>query len=1148
MSPKTPIPSPLSPDRVLTIYKASAGSGKTYTLTYEYILALLAIKNPDTGVYRLNHARYAPKGEITNRHRGILAITFTNKATEEMKRRITSRLHDLTRVPPPGEKDAEYAEELCALTGCTRRELAETAESALHQLLHDFHNFNVSTIDAFFQRVLRNFARELDRQGDFEIELSETAVMNAAVDAMLDDFNVYWREKKPLEEWLFNYMKSAVEAGEKADILNRDSNAHRALVKLISTIASESFTPYEEEMKAYLTKEYNPIAVFAKAIDERISRLKKECTEEARTLLRSLDDLPALGGIKDAPYKFLSGKLVSEAPIDIEKLIDYNAKAAAGGAFFKVKASASESVKAETDRVIALCTTLRLRTEELALIKKSLHTLSFLSFAWSYLDRIFSENNLVLLANTNSLISRIIDGSEVPFIYERLGVRLHHFLIDEFQDTSKMQWENLKPLIANSLSERHDNLIIGDVKQSIYRFRNSDPQLLHRQVQEDDFPLYARERGADSKDNTNYRSSVEVVTFNNTLFGRMARLLDAPGYDHVVQAIPKSNADYHGYVHFIPVASEKIDSEIDLSREEKLLKKYPQLPMMATEINRQISQGGYRLRDIAILCDKRDECSRVIEYLLKYHPQIRVLTSEALYLSKSPVVKLVISMLRLIANVQSAHAQPAGNEQYASLADMNLVLSRFEYFASNPELSLTSEEALSMALNHHETVLEAVESILSERPSSLQALIDVIISQRIPPKMRADQLPYLMALQDYVAEYSARGLQTVNAFLKWWDERSSKFSIPLGSDIDAVTVLTIHKAKGLEYKCLHIPFASWKVLKPKYLSASRWIKMPALEGFDPSIMPPALLMSTKKFEDWTQSIFYDEFCEYKKDGISDTTNLTYVAYTRAASELIAYYDPAAGIGETLVECFKMPPTQHEIDALFTIDLAKGFNAETGEYILGEPTVRRNEEKESASDNNAPEPYRPVYNVYPRQDVKVITSVDSILELDPDIDDIPEVEAHRGEEPPHVRRGNMMHEILSNTRRYTDLPAAVALVAASKEYEPEEVKEAGEFLQKAIDMNRDAIARWFRDYDRVLCEQSIYINLDTTMPHTRRPDRIVFLPDGSAEVVDFKFTSEESEEHTEQVQLYMRLLRQMGYTVSGGSLWYPLLPGSPIVKC
>ncbi len=1180
-----------SETRVLTIYKASAGSGKTYALTYEYLRDLLTVKNPETGEYRLNHPAFSPKGSNVNRHRHILAITFTNKATEEMKKRIISRLHDLTVMPASDAKDADYANDLMALTGCTREQLAMTAAAALEQLLFDFHNFNVSTIDSFFQRVLRNFARELDRQGDFEIELSESVVMNSAVDDMLDDFNISLAGTTPLETWLERFMKDEIDRGEKGDLLNRNSRSHREMVSLISKITSEKFTPYEQAMKDYLSDSGMRLTALQVAIDRRIKEIKEEIAGMATSIITELSGYKDNGGIVSFALNFVK-KLANHEDLDIKKeLIPYNT---GEKKIFKKTHTCPDDVKARIEDEISRAAGLRIHLDELALIKSALYTLSFLSFAWDYLHKFYTENNVVLLANTNNLIHRIIDGSDVPFIYERLGTRLHNFLIDEFQDTSKMQWSNLKPLVANSIAETHDNLIIGDVKQSIYRFRNSEPDLLHRQVQEDDFPLYSTVRGDKTAENTNYRSSATVITFNNTLFRRLATKMKIGGYEHVVQAVPAKHADFRGYVRFLPISklqkggAKKNESEDEnLSERERIEKKCQQLPLLAEQIRRQHLRGGYRFKDIAILCDKRDECAKVIEYLLQYHSDIPVLSSDSLLLESSPAVKLIIAMLRLLSNVQAGRSTGRGGKDYASLADMNLAVSRFEYFISQPESNGDPEVALGRALDSAESVESVVGEILASHPSSLQALIDSIISQRIPPQMRHDQLPYLLALQDYVAQYSERGTQSVNSFLRWWDENSSSFTIPFGSDIDAVTVLTVHKSKGLEFPCVHLPFASREVVSKKYKNAYIWIPMPRLEGIDPSLLPPAILTKVNKVGDWEKGLFYDTFKAYLRTGEIDTVNLTYVAFTRAEAELIVYYDPKEDMGKDLSECLGQEATAEERSLDFTLDLARYFDSETGEFILGEETFEKNlpRNKDNASkdahnesadvaesangtegadvaegidvaesadkvEKVQPEPYSPEYHVYPRPDTQIITSVESLLDEKADIEDespSPTRRERRGFDSPEIVYGNMMHDILSNTRLISDLDSAVALVAASKQYDAEEVKKGGETLRGVLNMNREELARWFRDFDTVLCEQSIYIP-NIPKPNYRRPDRLVFRPDGRVEVVDFKFTASEEPEHKTQVREYVSLLREMGFDLAGGWLWYPLLPGSPTVKC
>ncbi len=1127
------------PNRSLTVYKASAGSGKTYTLTREYILSVIAVKNPETGTYRLNHPNYAPGGRaLTNRHRAILAITFTNKATEEMKERITVKLRALAAVPQPGQKEADYAADFMALLGCSRQELAETANRALEQLLHDFQNFNVSTIDAFFQRVLRTFARELDLHGDYELQLDHQAVMRAAVAQMLDDFNVNWRTHADLYRWIQDRMGESLDAGKRANILDRSSGPHRTLVEVVSKITGEDYAPIADDMRKFISAKPDKFVLLYKAIKTQDDAITAQMQTIASAAVEAVEAYGPKHGVTSLALNFLRNHFITIKEPDAKTLANAVARIPDGLRTAKCKCP-DDVVMALGDATLQCVDLLRQR-HDLTAFRAQVRNLSFLTFAIKYVEDIYKLTNTVLLADTNTLVHTIIDGSDVPFIYERLAMHLHHLLIDEFQDTSALQWANLRPLVANAIDDLNDCLIIGDVKQSIYGFRNSDPALLAHQVEEEDFPGRTSPRGSAPRENTNHRSSREVVEFNNTLFMRLAAHNNAVGYDNVAQALPEKEPD-PGYVRIIstPLPEETKGSSDPFAAS-------PQLALMAEEMMRQHCEGGYPWSDIAILSARHEDNAKAIEYLMR-HTAIPVLAEEGLFLHKSPVIKLIMALLRLVDIKQTTpEAEKAGGRIF-SIADMQLIMSRFEYYTSVH--TLTAEQALERALNSTADLDQVVSAILDPAPTSVAEIVENIINRFVDPAARDANSAYLTALQDNIADYARSTPESLHGFLQWWDTHGSGLSIPVGGDVDAVRVMTIHKSKGLEFDCVHIPFPEWPQWKMK---STEWELTPAIPGIPHTLLPPALLIdgqTLSAFASQPDSCFFPYAERRRQASASEQVNVTYVAYTRAARELCIYHVEQPKQNDTMIdavfECLAKPRSEAEEATPFTIDLAEHFDAETRSFALGRPTKKVFKSPTPSHVATLP-PLRPGYPVWPADLERILATLDSTVELNPDISDTPATGPNAQDydyDPESRERGLLMHDILQNVTTIADIPAAAAAVAARGHYPTADVRKAQALLSEALDVSRPEIARWFRDFDSVVCEQDIYINQDGTRT-IRRPDRIVFTPDGTVEIVDYKFTTREQASHISQVRQYCQLLRAMGHADVRGYLWYPLHPGSP----
>lgn len=1133
---------------MLTIYKASAGSGKTYRLALEYVRLLLGVKDEASGCYRLDLPRYTGAAPRAAAHRHILAITFTNKATEEMKRRIVDELASLASDHADGSADCDLVTELIAEFGCTREELRAVAARALRSLLFDYHHFNVSTIDSFFQTVLRSFAREIDRQGDYSLELNDDLAVSTGIGLMLDDLN-YGRPQRRahIMEWIRNYTMDLVGKGKDGSLFNRSGFLLRRLAAYVRKMGSEVFKKQSSEVLAYL-EDPARMKAFTEAISNRIASLSAPLAERARGLIghyrsSGFDD----AAIPSTVWRIIDTVITGEPlnpvtafkSIGVRKVLGFDES---GDTSFYVKKylpGGKNPVFPPDDFTAGLCSLMQdcraaaVESTVLRQIAAACPSLEFLGFTWHYINRFRTENNLILLSDTNDLLQRIIGESSAPFIYERIGVVLRHFLIDEFQDTSHMQWHNLKRLVENSLAEGCDNLIIGDEKQAIYRFRNSDSSLLHHVVMNEDFPDDSVLRGNNASENTNYRSAADIVRFNNALFTRIAANCGLEGYENTIQT-PKKK-DVPGLVRIYDTAG--LASINGMPAE---------FAITAREIIRQ-HEAGYRWSDIAVLMRRRDEAEQMVSYLLKYHPGIRVLSDEALLLRNSPAVKTVVSMLKLVA--ESYGSTPpdrmnstTGTPVFGTSGDIRLMISRYDYFHSD---GYGSGDALRHALdapagdNEAQDINDSVADIRSSHASGLVSLVETIIAKKVPPSRRVSEYAYLAAFQDEVIGYCSKFNPSVHAFLEWWDEASAKLAISAGTGQDAVAVMTVHKSKGLQWACVHVPFGDWELVRN---DDNVWIH-PHLDFVDPAVVPPLLAVDINAASAMPGSPLYAEAMRNRSEQLVDNVNTTYVAYTRPERELTVCFRARKQAGAEVFKALAAPAAGK--DPEFCTDLAAYMRENSGDgpvFQLGEPTAPLpRQETVSPSGVHRSGDYR----VYLRPDTSRYTTIDDVTadagDIMSDSERPDETSLHEPLLPENLRqaaeRGIHLHSVMADIDSLSDIDTALARAAVRLRLEPDVTAEYTAIISRAFDSAGEHVDRWFADGVTALREQSIYVpERDITL----RPDRIVIDGDGSVEVVDYKFTAEPLPGHRRQVEGYVALLRSMGYEKVTGYLWYPEL--------
>lgn len=1152
---------------MLTIYKASAGSGKTYNLALTYIRHLLGYRNADSCALR------PYKGATAHNHRSILAITFTNAATEEMKSRIVKRLAELATAP----EKSDYRDELRRTFKEDLEVISKAARHALTELLYDYSNFYVSTIDSFFQTVLRTFAREVDQQGDYELSLEQDTIVPEVIALMLEELNREPEYKKSaLYEWILKQAMEQAGEGKVPNFFERDGSLVGALARKVDKSLDEVYHSSGEDLEKYWA---NPALLrsFADEIQKRLKDIRKRQQKAARTLARLLKDQNV--ELKSVPERVIKTGAINPANID-KKDLEASTVTALVNRDDTLKAMATAKAEfrkrlsgAEQDHIadlvhdyIADLIGSQPVVELYGQLLDGALDLQFLALFRNNLDRYLRENNTLLISDTGELLKRIISDEEMPFIYERLGMRLNSLLIDEFQDTSSLQWTNLKPLVSNSIAQGGESLIIGDVKQSIYRFRNSDSALLDHVVQDDTtFEGFVVHRGAKPADNTNHRSAGDMVRFNNTFFHYMAESLGVESYASVIQELSPRKKDIPANINLsIRLKPEKGEAADDEKYQTWILE------TLASGILDQ-HRRGYRWRDIAILVNKHDQARKIVSYLLEHYPQIKILSNEALLLSNSPAVRTVMSVLALvekdILDNPRADGVPEAQEtvKIHSKADLTNLLTQFNYHRSKGD---TPQDALQNALSSFEltegsSLAERIHNIRKQNSPNLVALIEHIIHEEISEEDRMAQHAFLVALQDRAIAHCNGPDPSIAAFLRAYNHKINSWAIKAPSTLDAVRVMTIHASKGLEWPCVHIPYSTW----PFYKGGSMWFRLDnhlpddkgvGMPGFDPAIVPPIIRMNVGSSGVLYNADNFKAQAQANKQAEEvDNLNRLYVAFTRAGQELNVHFQgnknaytdttltAAVNVLQNLDGAVQTDPRMMDLK-VENVEADENHSAllRFSYCTAGCPPVFTPEGDDSRETN-----ITEAYEVVRRADVSKLIAVEDLFDLsDPligneaekEIIDNPYKDVPYSAEVAHAaQRGLHLHAILADMDSYSDLERALHRIAVLHSLEPDTEQEYRDILRKAFEKTPEAAA-WFDPRNTVWNEQNIFDphGGENSEGETLRPDRIVLRPDGSVVVVDYKFTYKEWDEHKNQVRAYIRLLRSMGYGNVSGALWYP----------
>ena len=820
----------------LLVYKASAGSGKTFTLAVHYICQL--IEDPKS-------------------YRRILAVTFTNKATAEMKERILEQLVGIAESCPDSDN---YLNEIKKRTGKTEKEIRLSAQKALTGIIHDYSRFRIETIDSFFQSVMRNLARELKLGASLSIELNNKEVLNDAVDILIEKLD----RRSPVLIWLLDYIEEKIESDKRWNVAGE--------IKSFGwNIFDESYIEKGDKLREKL-KDPNFLTNYKKELKDIQGKVLKQMKEISEQYLSILDRngldpndmIRKASGISGYFKKLGDGSLgddVCNATVIncMKDAVNWVAKTSPKRELICSLASSdlmplldrAEELRPRNSRILNSC----------RLSLRYLNSLRLLTNIDEEIHALNHEHNRFLLSYTNALLHSLITRGDASFIYEKIGSNIDTVMIDEFQDTSRMQWENFHLLLEESLSQKEGSLIVGDIKQSIYRWRNGDWRILAN-IKKD--PAF---RTRECSLGMNWRSEMNIVHFNNEIFKAASALLDKRYYDEM-------------HEHCTDLADAYNDVEQDMSRKDgkgyvKLSflpnsKEHPYieatLEQLAEEVDTLVNRG-IATSDIAILVRKNKAIPEIAGYF-EQHTPYRIVSDEAFRLDASLAVNILMDGLRFFAFPEDTISQ-------ARLAITYQQEILHKDICMNAVLLEGTEHYLPAELQLRQEVLRFMP--LYELLETLATIFNV---QEI-----RGQDAYLCAFYDAVTQYVQDNSSDIAAFIAYWDEVLHEKTVPSG-EIDGIRILSIHKSKGLEYHTVLLPFCDWKM---ETETNSHMIWCP-LDEDDETLAPfnRLNLIPIDYSKDMAQSVYCGSYQKERLQLWVDNLNLLYVAFTRACRNLIVF--------------------------------------------------------------------------------------------------------------------------------------------------------------------------------------------------------------------------------------------------------------------
>ena len=1065
----------------MSIYKASAGAGKTFTLTVEYILLLLR------------------KGRKEFEH--TLAVTFTNKATAEMKERILETLYGLKHNIPECDdylkvihmRLQELGEEMVDVM------IRQLAGEALSSILHDYTHFRVETIDSFFQSVLRNLAHELGLTANLQVELNNDEVISRSVDRVIENM----QNRKDVQGWIMDYVEEQLQTGERWNISGMIKQFARCIFEEAFQNRSEEereklsdsrqMTDFKKEMHAIINGCKSQLKEAADALEvlvnektlnfERISNgriylsflnlVRSEKMDSAsNTIYKAADDYEVMLKAKDKndPILVADAKEIQTALSDLLHLYEKNSIA--------------------------------INTAKLSL--RYLNPLRLLNVIEQEANTINAENNQFNLSKTPTLLSKLVEKTDAPFVFEKIGTQFHNVMIDEFQDTSRLQWNNFKVLLLENQSTGGNDLLVGDIKQSIYRWRNGDWAILKNVKQE-----LAALSPQDKELRYNFRSKKNIIDFNNAFFPKAAKALDdiepqarfqlQDIYSDVEQLTFQTKDEGYASVTLYTKSGNSAPEDY----EEGMITD------MITQI-RSLMKAGLTTQDFAILVRKKGNAESLLQWFHLLAPDIKLVSDEAFLLESSVAVQMLVAALFVLND----------NKKLNPIPERYLLMHYYSDVLGQP-LSM-----LNIATDNPDNLLPEA---FTQHKQELAQLPLYLLCERLYQLFQLDRIPgqdtYIFTFMDELQNHLRSNPSDIHTFLQAWDESIHNHSIPAG-EVDGIRILTIHKSKGLQFHTVLLPYMDWTIEKDRN-DDTIWCQTEK----EPYNALGSLPINAGK--NMQQSDFAPDYNEEHLQRRVDALNMIYVAFTRAESNLFVWGLAAEKEG-TITSAGDLIRAALPNGQTQTNTPPKGETE--GAFELGTPVtthktakaehknrMKSSHEKEEALEvvmaSNAPT----LDFMQSNQSRKFIGSLGS-------------EEAEETGQQTYLEVGKIMHYVLSQIEHSDQIQKVLNRCMAEGIITDRKLMDVViKRLQKGF--SNPKIAQWFAPGNQVFNECSITsISKETGEPCTLRPDRVI-INGNMITVIDFKFGRPEAEHHA-QVEAYKQLMHAMyPQKQVEGYLWY-----------